>query len=236
MKNPLNSWLHQDLKEENKPKSEKDSESLDKCSRSTVSPSDGLNWSLPWLLCTMSHHLCPCFGDQCPVLPSLPTCLKGPCCWPGIRPDVPKGSWCGTQASTRFLADVPPAVGIRFQQLLRVKGPQTHPYKSSGTSASLWDGTGKPLQRDRSTAREGHQTSLPQPFSGYLSLYISNGLFLASWHAERLMLHTMLSTGQCKVLRIQDIYSSPWNNSGTFTNFMPLKSRFSVHSFTYAFV
>lgn len=60
MKNPLNSWLHQDLKEENKPKSEKDSESLDKYSRSTA-------------LCRPGMALTEAFPDY--SAPCLITCV-----------------------------------------------------------------------------------------------------------------------------------------------------------------
>lgn len=59
-------------------------------------------------------------------------------------------SWCST------------CRGARFQQLLRTQGPQTHPYKFSGTSVSLWNGKCKPFQRDRSAAREGHQLPCPR--------------------------------------------------------------------------
>ena len=35
---------------------------------------------------------------------------------------------------------------------------------------------------------------------------------------------------------LQDIYSSPCNNSGIFVNFMSLKSHLPIHSFLYAFI
>lgn len=208
MKNTWNSWPSWDSKEENKLKSEKDLKSIDKWIKSTVSPRDGLHRSLLWLPTPWSHHQCPCSWAQS-TFSSPPCSLAAGQAW-GSTPAIAKGSRYGAEASSGSLADVLPAGGTRFQWLLRTQGPQTHSYKSSGTSVSLWNGKCKPFQRDRSAAREGHQTTLPQTFSGCLSLYISNRMCPASWHAERLTLYMALSAGQCKVLGIQGVYSSPW--------------------------
>lgn len=109
MKDPLNSWLHWHLKEESKHKSDKDTEPVDNCSRPTVSPRDGLNRSLLWLLShvlithvsvSVIKALCHTFYAHLPN-----KALTAGQAW-GHRPAVPKASSCETKASAWSLADV----------------------------------------------------------------------------------------------------------------------------------